>query len=153
MYCTVLNGGYLHGMVDALVHIFCPVGIAFADEQYRVDAAVEVQLAGCSRLAGHGQDGTARSVGGHKLSWTTGRRSRNDGRRQAVDRSFDGGQGGGVGDVGRSRRQNAQLLEQLFVIDGRLRLAGYLMHCLHRLHSQHVKSVLPGKNNGNKSRN
>ena len=127
---------YLHGVVDPLVHILGPVLVARTAELYREHAAVEVQLAGGLRLARDRQDRTARSVGGHQHGRAAGRRRRDDARRQAVNGRLDGGQGGRVGDVGGSRCQNAQLLEQLFVVDGRLRLACDLVHRLNCLYSQ-----------------
>jgi len=132
---------YLHGVVDTLIHVFRPVGVALATVEYREDAAVEVQLAGGARLAADCQDGTARSVGGHQHRRAAGRRRGHDRRRHAVDGRLDGSQGRRVGNVGRSWSQDAQLLEQLLVVDGRLRLTGDLVHRFHRLiHTQHVRA-------------
>jgi hypothetical protein len=78
----------------------------------------------------HGKDGTARPIGRHQLGRSTRRRYRDDGRGQAVDRGFDGGKCSCVRNVGRTRSQQAQFLEELLVVDGRFRLAGNLVHRL-----------------------
>jgi len=48
-WCT-----YLHGMVDALIHVLSPVGVAVSGELDRKDSAVEMQLTRRARLAGDG---------------------------------------------------------------------------------------------------
>lgn len=58
---------HIHGKVDAHVHVLCPHVVGRLGVEHREDAAVQVSLAGCLGITGHGKDGGTRPVPGDQV--------------------------------------------------------------------------------------